>query len=268
MNAETPSVTHITASAERGQSELRELLAFVRRLARRMCRRLPSSVAVDDMVSAGNEGLVQALRSFDDARGVRFTTFARHRIVGAMLDELQRIDTMSRTARRRQRRLEACAAGLTARLGREPREAELAAAVGLPIDRYRKWKEQARETRIVYLSHGGDGDDRRPHELPDPGPDPETLLADSDLRARVRSAMDELPVRHREVVRMYFEQEMTLTQVGAVLGVTESRACQLKSQATRSLRTVLMRDEPSAMTRGGRPGRGGRVGPVHAAAAR
>ena len=235
-------------------SETRELLDFVCRLARRMCRRLPSSVAVDDMVSAGNEGLVQAMRSFDESRGIRFTTFARHRIVGAMLDELQRLDTLSRTHRKRQRHLEASAARLTAHLGREPTEAELASAVGVPVARYREWKEQTRETRVVHLVQGRDEENQGRHEPSDPGPDPEALLLDSDMSERVRSALNDLPVRHRQVVQMYFEQEMTLTRVGAALGVTESRACQLKSQATRSLRSALMRDEsdPSPRMRSAR----------------
>jgi RNA polymerase sigma factor FliA len=237
-----PASTRATpcAASPRRDSDLRQLLDFVRRIARRMCRRLPPSVQVDDLVSAGNEGLVQALRAFDASRGIRFTTFARHRITGAMLDHLQRLDVMSRSLRQRQRTMESTARQLTARLGREPTEAELAGASGVPIARYRHYVQQTHRARFVSLSHPHDGEHACMPEPSDPGPDPEALLAESDMRARIWAAVDTLPSRQCAVVRMYYEREMTLTQVGQALGVTESRACQLKSQATKRLRGALL----------------------------
>jgi RNA polymerase sigma factor FliA len=230
--------TTSTTPAWGGQANARELLELVRRLARRLHRRVPSSVHVDDLISAGNEGLVQAMRSFDASRGVAFSTFARHRIMGAMLDHLQQVDTLSRTHRRRQKSVERCRRTLATRLGREPIEAEVAAELGVSIARYRRWTQQSRDLHIVSLH--GRGDESSAPEPADPAPDPEEVFAASDARSRVWAAVESLPTKQRAVMQMYYMRDMTLTQVGAALGVTESRACQLKSEATSRLRGVLL----------------------------
>lgn len=217
---------------------MQELLILVRRIARKMSRRLPASVHVDDLISAGHEGLAQAIHTYDESRGVPFSTHVRHRIAWAMLTHLRQLDTLSPSSRRRQRALARAEQSLTARLGRQPIEAEIAENLGISVELYRRWTAQVAEPHVVSLQ--ADNDNGTGCEPADPGPDPEAMLLEKDKQDRMWSAVSNLPARQRDVLQMYYGRGMKLAQVASVLGVTTSRACQVKTLAHARLRSAMV----------------------------
>lgn len=216
---------------------MQELLLLVRRIARRMSRRLPASVHIDDLISAGHEGLAQAIHSYDASRGVPFSTHVRHRIAWAMLTHLRQLDTLSPSSRRRQKTLARTEQSLTARLGRQPTETEIAEDLGISVELYRRWMAQVAEPHVVSLQV--EDDSGAGYEPADPGPDPETMLLEKDKQARMWSAVGSLPARQRDVLQMYYGRGMKLAQVASALGVTTSRACQVKTLAHARLRSAM-----------------------------
>jgi RNA polymerase sigma factor for flagellar operon FliA len=217
--------------------DMQALLGLVRRMARRMIRRLPASVQLDDLVSAGHEGLAHAISVYDPALGVPFSTFVRNRIGWAMLNHLRGQDTMPRAKRRLSRTLARSEQELIARLGREPTEAEKAAELGISVELYRRWASQCAEHQIVSLE--GDDDRYCAYEPKDPGPDPECQYIEADLRQHMWSVVETLPERQRQVLHMYYGQGMKLRQVASELGVTVSRACQVRSAAQQQLTLAM-----------------------------
>ena len=221
---------------------LKQYSPLVRRLAHQMIAKLPANVEVDDLIQVGMIGLNDALGRFDAAQGVQFETFATQRIRGAMLDELRGADWMSRGNRRQQRDIEAAVHRLEQRLGRAPQESEIAAEMGLPLGDYQDILTKVRGTQLVYLEDmSGDegGDDFLDRHVGDAGADPLAQLQDQRMRGALVEAIKKLPEREQYVMGMYYEHDMNLKEIAAVLGVTESRVCQLHSQAIARLRVKL-----------------------------
>jgi RNA polymerase sigma factor for flagellar operon FliA len=215
---------------------------MVQRLARQMAAKLPANVELDDLIQVGMIGLSDALARFDASQGVRFETFAHTRINGAMLDELRASDWMSRGCRRDDRRIDAAARALEQRLGRQPREGEVAHEMGLSLQDYRELLGKVRGAQLVYLE-GMSGDDSEEdflgRDVADEGADLADRLHDQRMRQALARAADALPERERQVMGMYYETGLTLKEIGAVLGVTETRAWQLHRQAVARLRVGL-----------------------------
>jgi RNA polymerase sigma factor for flagellar operon FliA len=187
-------------------------------------------------------GLSDALARFDAAQGVQFETFATQRIRGAMLDELRSSDWMSRGDRRNQRLIEAAVHKLEHKLGRAPSEAEIAAEMGMKLVEYQELLTKVRGTQLVYLEDmsGDEGDeDYLDRHMVDVESSPLGRLADRKMREALVAAIENLPEREQYVMGMYYEHDMNLKEIAAVLGVTESRVCQLHSQAIARLRTRL-----------------------------
>ncbi|MDX9844253.1 MAG: RNA polymerase sigma factor FliA [Aquabacterium sp.] len=221
---------------------LRQYSPLVRRLAHQMMAKLPANVEVDDLIQVGMIGLADALSRFDPAQGVQIETFATQRIRGAMLDELRGADWLSRGSRKQQRDIEKAVHRLEQRLGRAPHESEIAAEMGLSLDDYQDMLGKVRGTQLIYLEDmsGDEGDhDFLDRHVADNGSDPQRLLQDDRMRHALVEAIKKLPEREQLVMSLYYEEDMNLKEIAAVLGVTESRVCQLHSQSIARLRVKL-----------------------------
>ena len=223
-------------------STLKQYSSLVRRLAHQMIAKLPANVEIDDLIQVGMIGLADALTRFDATQGVQFETFATQRIRGAMLDELRGNDYLSRGTRKQQRTIESAVHRLEQRLGRAPVESEIAREMGLALTEYQELLGKVRGTQLVYLEDmsGDEGDrdflDR--HVGGDEG-NPLAQLQDHRMRAALVEAIKVLPEREQFVMSMYYEHDMNLKEIAAVLKVTESRVCQLHSQSIARLRVKL-----------------------------
>ena len=230
----------------KGQLDLNSLLKqyspLVRRLAHQMIAKLPANVELDDLIQVGMIGLTDALSRFDASQGVQFETFATQRIRGAMLDELRGSDWMSRGSRKQAREIEAAVHRLEQRLGRAPSESEIAAEMGLALADYQELLGKVRGTQLVYLEdmRGDEGDqDSLDRHVGDADANPLAQLQDRRMREALVAAIKSLPEREQYVMSMYYEHDMNLKEIAAVLKVTESRVCQLHSQCVARLRVKL-----------------------------
>ena len=223
-------------------SLLKQYSPLVRRLAHQMIAKLPANVELDDLIQVGMIGLSDALTRFDAAQGVQFETFATQRIRGAMLDELRGSDWMSRGDRRHQRAIEGAVHRLEQRLGRAPSESEIAAEMGLELKAYQELLGKVRGTQLIYLEDmsGDEGDeDYLDRHVADEEANPAARLQDQRMREALVEAIKHLPEREQYVMSMYYEHDMNLKEIAAVLKVTESRVCQLHSQSIARLRAKL-----------------------------
>ena len=223
-------------------STLKQYSSLVRRLAHQMIAKLPANVEIDDLIQVGMIGLADALSRFDAAQGVQFETFATQRIRGAMLDELRGNDYLSRGTRKHQRSIEAAVGKLEQRLGRAPVESEIAKEMGMPLSEYQELLGKVRGTQLVYLEDmaGVEGEnDFLDRHVADDGSNPLSLLQDHKMRSALVDAIKLLPEREQYVMSMYYEHDMNLKEIAAVLKVTESRVCQLHSQSIARLRVKL-----------------------------
>ena len=223
-------------------STLKQYSSLVRRLAHQMIAKLPANVEIDDLIQVGMIGLTDALSRFDAAQGVQFETFATQRIRGAMLDELRGNDYLSRGTRKHQRSIEAAVGRLEQKLGRAPAESEIAKEMGMTLSEYQELLGKVRGTQLVYLEDmaGVEGEnDFLDRHVADDGNNPLSLLQDHKMRSALVEAIKQLPEREQYVMSMYYEHDMNLKEIAAVLKVTESRVCQLHSQSIARLRARL-----------------------------
>jgi RNA polymerase sigma factor for flagellar operon FliA len=222
---------------------IKQYQPLVRRLAHHMMAKLPANVQVDDLIQVGLIGLSDALVRYEAAQGVQFETFATQRIRGAMLDELRENDWMSRGSRKSQKDIEQALRRLEHRLGRSPLESEIADELGMSLTDYQTLLSKVRGTQLVYLEdmgRGGEDDDSfLDHHVADTEVDPMNMLGNQRLRQALVAAITTLPEREQLIMSMYYEQDMNLKEIAAVLGVTESRICQLHSQSIARLRAKM-----------------------------
>ena len=221
---------------------LKQYSPLVRRLAHQMIAKLPANVEIDDLIQVGMIGLHDAFSRFDTEQGVQFETFATQRIRGAMLDELRGSDWMSRGNRRQQREIEAAVHKLEQQFGRAPQESEIAREMGVSLTEYQDTLTKVRGTQLVYLEDmSGDegGDEFLDRHVANEDANPLSQLQDHRMRQALVDAIKKLPEREQYVMSMYYEHDMNLKEIAAVLGVTESRVCQLHSQSIARLRVKL-----------------------------
>jgi RNA polymerase sigma factor for flagellar operon FliA len=216
-------------------------LPFVEALARRMAATMPNSIDIGDLVQDGMIGLIDAAHRFDEDRGIKFETFAERRVRGAMIDALRR-DAWPRGVRRQRRELDAAREALRRELGHEPSMADLAARVG--SDEKRLSRTIVRINTIESTSPLATGEHLDESSLPPAlvpsEPDsPDAAYEKLETRDRVRAAIQSLPVRERKVIGLYYYGEVTMKQIGAEIGVNESRVSQLHARAIRRLRDAL-----------------------------
>ena len=220
---------------------IKEYAPLVKRIAHHLMARLPSSVSVDDIIQAGMIGLLEAAGRYDELRGAQFETFAAQRIRGAMLDELRQADWMPRSLRRDMRRIETAMNVLQQRLGVMPSETEIAKELGMPLTEYQQMLFESRGAQLMYYEdfHGEGDEDFFDRYDVDSDADPLNMLQDEHFREALIKSIDNLPERERMLMGMHYEQEMNLREIGEVMGVSESRVCQLHSQAVARLRSSL-----------------------------
>ena len=222
---------------------IKQYQPLVRRLAHHMMAKLPASVEVDDLIQVGLIGLADALSRFEATQGVQFETFATQRIRGAMLDELRENDWMSRGSRKSQKDIESAIRRLEHRLGHTPKESEIAAELSMSLDDYQSLLYKVRGTQLLYLEdlsrRNEDDDTYLDRHVADSTADPLNMLRDHNLREALVAAIKLLPEREQYIMSMYYEQDMNLKEIAAVLDVTESRICQLHSQSIARLRAKM-----------------------------
>jgi RNA polymerase sigma factor for flagellar operon FliA len=222
---------------------IRQYSPLVRRLAHHMMAKLPANVQVDDLIQVGLIGLSEALTRYEAAQGVQFETFATQRIRGAMIDELRENDWMSRGSRKSQKEIERALRRLEHQFGRSPTESEIATELGMTLVDYQSLLSKVRGTQLMYLEdmNGGSDDDDGflDRHVADSAADPMNMLRDQRLRESLVTAIKGLPEREQYIMSMYYENDMNLKEIAAVLGVTESRVCQLHSQSIARLRAKM-----------------------------
>jgi len=221
-------------------------LPLVRRMAYRMARRLPPSVDVGDLIGAGNEGLVRAAAGYDPTAAARFESYAERRIRGAILDELRGWDSVTRHGRRRMHEVTRAVKKLRAELGRAPEEDEIAKELNLELAVYQKLNMEL--ARGPMLGRLGQVD---PDAVDSGHQDPSALYSQAELKHRLTKAITLLPDRTQKVLALYYQEDCTQAEIGLVLGVSESRVCQILGEAAARLRALLQREErTSGVARG------------------
>ncbi|KQV41052.1 MULTISPECIES: RNA polymerase sigma factor FliA [Massilia] len=222
-------------------SLLTEHMPLVKRLAHQMKAKLPPSVEVDDLVQAGMIGLLDAINRYEENHGAQFETYAVLRIRGAMLDELRSSDWMPRSTRANMRKVEQAMATLQQQLGRPPSESEVAKSLKLSLADYQDLLGDSGGHQLVYYEdfHDEEGSDSFLDRYAVDDDDPLKSLLDTDFRQTVIDAIDALPPREKMLMGLYYEEELNLKEIGAVMGVSESRVSQLHTQAVARLRTYL-----------------------------
>lgn len=220
-----------------------EHLPAVRWIARRIHERLPQHVDMEDLVSAGTVGLLDAFRKFDPAKKVQFRSYAQFRIRGAILDSLRTLDWSPRDLRRKGRAVEEAIRQLTARCGRAPSEPEVAREMGLELDAYQQLLGELKGLEIgtLHLERSEDSGEEELAYVPNAAEDDDPLFRclRGEMRERLAAAIEQLPERERLVVTLYYFEEMTMREIGLALGVVESRVSQIHSSAVAHLRVHL-----------------------------
>ncbi|MFE8644627.1 RNA polymerase sigma factor FliA [Sphingomonas sp. NCPPB 2930] len=224
------------------EAMIRQYVPLVRRLAHHMIAKLPPNIEIDDLIQVGMMGLAEALSRYEASQGVQFETFATQRIRGAMIDELREGDWMSRGSRKSQKDIEHALRRLEQRLGRSPLESEIAAELDMTLPDYQSLLAKVRGTQLVYLEDmgaGQDDDSFLDRHVADSDADPMQQLRDQRLRTSLVAAIEGLPEREKFIMSMYYDDDMNLKEIAAVLGITESRVCQLHSQSIARLRARM-----------------------------
>ncbi|QKT04926.1 RNA polymerase sigma factor FliA [Ectothiorhodospiraceae bacterium 2226] len=212
---------------------------LVKRIAYHLMNRLPSSVQVDDLIQAGMLGLLEALRHYDASQGASFETYAGIRIRGAMLDELRRHDWAPRSVHRKARQVAEVVRQIEHEQGRDARDHEIAERLGLSLGEYHELLQNAVGQRVFSVEELGFGEDSLLETVRDESPGVIERLQEAALQARMAEALASLPERERLVMSLYYDEELNLREIGAVLGVSESRVCQIHGQAVIRLQARL-----------------------------
>jgi len=224
---------------------IRRYIHLVRLVVGRMRLHLPSSLQAEDLEGAGIVGFLLALEAFDPERDVDFPTYAQPRIKGAILDELRKLDPLPRSVRQKTKEIERALASLEQELGRQPEDEEVAAYLGLDLQDYYKKLAEVSGFGLLFLDDPGPAHDEAEapplhHQVEDPSADdPLRHLLTKERRHLLGRLIEALPLRERMVLALYYQEGLTLQEIGAVLEVSESRVSQLRSSAILRLRARL-----------------------------
>jgi RNA polymerase sigma factor for flagellar operon FliA len=218
-----------------------EHLPLVKAIAVRVHENLPVHVDIGDLVHAGILGLFDAVAKYKPEKKVAFSSYAKHRIKGAILDSLRQLDWASRDLRRRHKQVEAATRDLAATLYRHPTEAEIAQKMGVEVERWRHMMIDLQHVGLVSASsRRNDQDDLPTPEFPaKPETRPDSMCAHAQLHTLLKSAMGTLPPRYQKVVALYYLRDMTMREIGNILGINESRVSQIHKSALEKMETAL-----------------------------
>jgi len=234
----TQAAAEYRAVQDDGRDWISEHADLVRRIAHQLVARLPACVEVDDLIQAGMIGLIEAARSYDAEQGAAFATYASIRIRGAMIDEIRRNDWAPRSVHRRAREAAAAIRDIEQASGRAATAAEVASKLGLLLPEYLRILEDATRSQVLSMDTQVE-DYGEAQIIPDGGPTPQQVVARNEFARELTRAIAHLPEREQLVLSLYYEQELNLKEIGAVLGVSESRVCQIHGQAVLRLRGRL-----------------------------
>lgn len=225
------------AMAEKRRQYAAQFFPYIEKVARRLARRLPAHVEIDDLISSGVIGLMEAAERFDPNRVDRFEAFAEFRIRGAMLDDLRSRDTLSRDMRRLSNELREATRKLESQLGRTPDQEELAATLGVEVDELYARQQKLSGSSVVGIDDAGP--DFLERTCDETSPDPFEITSHRETLGRLVEGIGRLPDKMQQVLSLYYIENLNLKEIGTVLGVTESRVCQIHGEATRRLRETL-----------------------------
>jgi len=238
----------VSEQRETGKREhlILEHLSQVKLIARRIHERLPVSVSLDDLISAGIVGLIAAIDRYDSSHDVKLKTYAEYKIRGAILDSLRGLDWAPRQQRKRAKLIEGAIAALEQKRHQVPTEEEIAAYLGLPVSEYQEWLSEAQgltlgslegigsqENRYDLLSYLSSADEQWPSRI----------VERAELESLLAEAIEKIPHIERTVLNLYYYEEITLREIAEVVGLHESRVSQLKAQAVLRLRSLLAKPQ-------------------------
>ncbi len=213
--------------------------SMVKRIAYHLKSRLPAHIQVDDLIQAGMIGLLEAAKNYDARQGASFETYASIRIRGAMLDEMRKNDWAPRSVHRNSRRVAEVIRQIENEKGRDARDSEIAEALNIELDEYNRILQDSSGHKLLSFEEFGMGNE----SILDTIPNPQTGVLDSlqkeDMKVLVANAIAGLPERERLVMALYYDEELNLREIGAIIGVSESRISQIHSQAVIRLQTRL-----------------------------
>lgn len=227
---------YATTAGQSPDALVQEHAPLVKRIAHHLRGRLPDSVELDDLIQVGLIALLDAARQYSPARGASFETYAGIRVRGAMLDEVRNSDWTPRSVYRRQRELTAAIQAVENRTGKPAESREIAAEMGISLDEYFRMVTASTSHRLFSLDQDADDGDAPLQQIPDPDLEPSLELESDEFRQALAEAIGSLPERESLVMSLYYEEELNLKEIGEVLGVTESRVCQLHGQALSRVR--------------------------------
>ncbi len=212
---------------------------LVKRIAYHLMSRLPPSVQADDLIQAGMIGLLEAAKNYDASQGASFETYAGIRIRGAMLDEIRRTDWTPRSVHRKARQVAEAVREIENAQGRDARDNEVAEAMGISLSEYHKILQDATGSRVFSIDEPGHSGEETDYSLQEQPNEPLDSLQNDHFKVALADAISGLPERERLVMAMYYDEELNLREIGEVLGVSESRVCQIHGQALIRLRARM-----------------------------
>ena len=225
-----------------------EYIPLVKTIVGRLAMTLPTHVNGDDLYSAGLVGLLNALRRFNPQNGTSFETYARVRIRGSIFDELRRLDWVPRSIHEKAKRIEKTMQEMMQRTGSIPTSAQMAKALKMPLDQYEELLEQIRPTTYVCLDsvQGSDGEGGSVYDViaDDSQINPEHWASVRELAGLIEERLQELPEMQRKVLARYYFEDLRLREIAEAFGVTESRICQIHSQAILAIKALLRKEDP------------------------
>ena len=247
MVTKSEEINQIEISIENREAVIKEYAPMIKYVAIRIAKRLPPHIEVDDLISVGVLGLIDAVEKYDADRGAKFKTYAEFRVRGAILDELRSMDWVPRSTRAKSREIERVISKLENELGRSPSEQELAAGLNVQMDEYYSMIEDVSSTSLLSLDEMTYGeDDDKPVPLVDTLRSRDETsalmhLESVEVRELLADSLGELTEQERLVIALYYYEELTLKEIGQVLELSESRVSQLHTKAVLSLHVKLRR---------------------------
>ena len=235
----------IEISVENREAVIKEYAPMVKYVANRIAMRLPPHVEVDDLISVGVLGLIDAIDKYDSTRGAKFKTYAEFRVRGAILDELRSMDWVPRSVRQKASSMDGVVQKLQNKLGRRPEDEEIAEEMGVSLDELFTTLNETKSMPILSLEDLGIAKESGEQQsLLDclagkNDADPQTYLRLVELKEIIATAIDTLPEKERLMISLYYYEELTMKEIGGVLGITESRVSQIHSKAVFRLRNKL-----------------------------
>ena len=245
MAQKEQTAEEITISSENMEQVILEYSPMIKYVANRIALRLPSHIEVDDLISVGVMGLIDAIEKYDPTRGAKFKTYAEFRVRGSILDELRALDWVPRSIRQKAANVDAVSHKLQARFGRPPEDEEVAAEMGVSLEQFFATLNETKSMPLISLEDLGIAKESGERQslleclAGKSDVDPQTQLRLTELKSIIAKAIDSLPEKERLMISLYYYEELTMREIGEVLGITESRVSQIHSKAVFRLRTKL-----------------------------